>query len=128
MGTVRKTKSVKALLDVFSKKGEAVPVCDLISTLGSQMNRTTIYRILQRLEKEGTLHSFTDKDGQRCYAKHEVCSSTKEVHSHPHFQCKECGKIICLSIDVSLPKIGGHRVEAAELLLIGQCETCVGKD
>jgi len=125
MGTVRKTKSVNTLLSRLGQTNEAISVVDLVDELQSEMNKTTVYRILDRLEGAGTLHSFIGKDGLKWYAKCEGCSSTHHVDTHPHFQCKDCGKTICLPMDVSIPDIPNHKIESASLLLIGRCENCM---
>ena len=59
----RKTKTVKLLLDLFNQTDNAIPVVELVSTFSSEMNKTTVYRILKKLEDSGVLHSFLDKDG-----------------------------------------------------------------
>ena len=46
----RKTKTVKMILDLFDKSNNAISVVDLISTFNNKMNKTTVYRILHRLE------------------------------------------------------------------------------
>ena len=57
------------ILDLFDKSNNAISVVDLISTFNNKMNKTTVYRILNRLEESGILHSFSDKDGLKRYAK-----------------------------------------------------------
>ena len=127
MGVIRKTKSVKSLLEVFEHTDQAISVVELIKELQDQMNKTTVYRILERLEDENTLHSFIGKDGLKWYAKHKQTLKSSGVKSHPHFQCKTCGKTICVSVDVEIPNLAKHKIEAAELLLIGECEKCLPK-
>ncbi|MCH2224684.1 MAG: transcriptional repressor [Crocinitomicaceae bacterium] len=124
MGVVRKTKSVMTVLNTFEQTGKAVSAVALVEHLQDSMNKTTVYRILDRLEDQGTLHSFMGKDGLKWYAKCDGCSSTHHIDSHPHFQCRGCGKTECLSMDVTIPPIPKHKVDFAELLLIGLCETC----
>ena len=75
MGTIRKTKSVKAILKIFSEKGEALAAIDLVERLQQEMNKTTVYRILERLEEIGILHTFKGKDGFRWYAMRNNASS-----------------------------------------------------
>lgn len=122
MGIVRKTKSVKALLNVFEQSDEAIAVAALIEQLRDKMNKTTVYRILDRLEDDGVLHSFIDGDGFKWYSKTPKDSATS--HNHPHFQCSECGKVECVMVDIIIPKLANHRVDAVNLLLIGQCADC----
>ncbi|MCA1763676.1 MAG: transcriptional repressor [Flavobacteriales bacterium] len=125
MGIVRKTKSVKTLLDVFDHSNGALLSVDLVKQLQPQMNKTTVYRILERLEDDGIIHSFKDNEGLQRYAKCKGCDSSQHRDAHPHFQCRDCGKTECLSLDLSVPAVPNHKVDRAELLLIGQCEDCL---
>ena len=124
MGIVRKTKSVEALLEVFKQSEHAISVVDLVRQVKQDMNKTTVYRILDRFEQDGIVHSFLGKNGLRWYAKCQSCSSDHHIDLHPHFQCENCGKIECLDTNFSIPSISNHTVESAQLLLIGRCEEC----
>ncbi|MEM7374838.1 MAG: transcriptional repressor [Bacteroidota bacterium] len=116
------------LLETFEQTADGISSAELVKQLQPKMNKTTVYRILQRLEKSGTLHSFRGKDGLKWYAKHKKCSSGQELDTHPHFQCRDCGKVECLALDVSIPSISNYKIDSAELLLIGQCKDCMSKD
>ncbi len=124
MGVVRKTKSVKLLLAQFEHSSNAVSSVSLIDRLTGQMNKTTVYRILERLEDDGILHSFKGTDGLQWYAKCEGCDSMSHSDLHPHFQCKECGKTECLELVIPVPKIPNHSVDQIELLITGSCADC----
>ena len=126
MAIIRQTKSVKALLNAFEQSDDAISVVELVKQVKQKMNKTTVYRILDRLEDDGKLHSFMGTDGLKWYAKCDhSCSAEHHVDSHPHFQCRDCGKTSCLSIDVSIPSVPNYKIESAELLLIGQCDNCL---
>ena len=45
---------------------------------------------------------------------------------HPHFQCLDCGKVDCLTANVTLPKIPDRKIEISQLLILGKCEECFG--
>ena len=124
MGIVRKTKGVNLVLQIFEEKKEAKSVVNLIELLKDKMNKTTVYRILDRLERDGTIHSFNGKDGLKWYAKCEGCSANHHLDKHPHFQCTECDKVECLSIEIKIPTIKNHKVDSTNILLMGQCEDC----
>ena len=62
MGIIRNTKSVKILLDEFNND-DAVSVIELIRRLKTKLNKTTIYRVLDKLEDDGVLHSFLGNKG-----------------------------------------------------------------
>ncbi len=125
MGVVRKTKSVVTVLNLFEESDYSLSAVRLVELLNKKMNKTTVYRIVERLKDEGILHSFAGKDGLTWYAKCKGCTSSNHVDSHPHFQCRECGKSECLSIDVQVPAISNHKVDSAELLLMGHCADCL---
>ncbi|MBU2938500.1 transcriptional repressor [Lacinutrix sp. C3R15] len=124
MGVLRKTKSVEIVLHEFAKDSSAISVITLVERLGSKMNKTTVYRILNKLEDDGVLHSFLGKNGHKWYAKCNGCSATVHQDIHPHFQCISCGKVDCLDINVVIPEIKNRKVEVSQILLQGKCEEC----
>ena len=125
MGIVRKTKSVNLILDVFRENQNALSGVHLVKHLKASMNKTTVYRILDRLEQEGLIHSFTGKEGLKWYAKCSTCTSEQHADFHPHFQCKTCGTVECLSIDIAIPKISDRKIDSAEIMLQGICPNCL---
>lgn len=124
MKIVRKTKSVELLMEVFESSKNAVSVIHLIDQFKDQMNKTTIYRILDRLEHDGVVHSFLGLDGLKWYAKCHSCSSHHHIDTHPHFQCQDCGKLDCLESNIKIPSIPNRKINFAQVLLVGQCENC----
>ena len=124
MGIMRQTKSVKRILNEFEKEPKALSTVDLIKRLSQDHNKTTIYRVLDRLEDDGVLHSFQGTDGVKFYAKCHGCSKSQHSDIHPHFQCVSCGKMDCLDVRVSIPKVPNRRVLSSEFLLQGHCEQC----
>ncbi|MBO6607337.1 Fur family transcriptional regulator [Psychroserpens sp.] len=125
MSVVRKTKSVKTLMSIFEASGSALSVVDLVEQLKVQMNKTTVYRILERLEGEGTIHSFIGSNGLKWYAKCSTCTKHEHDDVHPHFECRDCGKVECLEIEVTIPKLKNRLIESADVLLTGQCADCL---
>ncbi|TYA78570.1 Fur family transcriptional regulator [Seonamhaeicola marinus] len=123
MGITRKTKSVKALLEVFEGCNAAMSTTALIEKFKHQMNRSTVYRILERLEDDGTLHSFIGKDGLKWYAPY-TSEQQEELGLHPHFQCEDCGKTECLPISIQIPEVEAYNINTASILLTGKCKDC----
>ena len=124
MGVIRKTKAVEVLLNEFNTRAVAISAKTLIDQLRTTFNKTTIYRVLDKLEDDGVLHSFLGKDGLKWYAKCHGCTATEHQDLHPHFQCLNCGKVECLAVSVTLPKIPNRKIEVSQLLIQGKCETC----
>ena len=89
------------------------------------MNKTTVYRILHRLEEAGILHSFVDKDGLKRYAKGGQRTSPSDNQiNHPHFLCEDCGISTCLPLKISTPSIPNYIIKSSEQLYLGQCKDC----
>ena len=125
MSISRKTKTVELVLELFRKKKYAIPVVDIVSIFANKMNKTTVYRILQRLEDSGILHSFVDKDGLKRYAKGDQRTSSPDNQiTHPHFLCEDCGISTCLPLKISTPSIPNYIIKSSEQLYIGQCKDC----
>ena len=125
MGIIRQTLAVKLLLGEFEKESSAISAIELIKRLGSQVNKTTIYRLLDKLEDDGLLHYFLDAKGVKWFAKCKGCSKSNHSDIHPHFQCTECGTVDCLEIQVNLPEIPNRKVINSQVLVLGQCDRCL---
>ena len=110
MGIIRKTESVEILLNEFQDTETALSTVELITRLGKFMNKTTIYRILDKLEDDGILHSFIGFDGVKRFARCKSCSKSNHSDVHPHFQCISCGKSECLDIEVNIPEMSNREV------------------
>lgn len=124
MGITRKTKQVKVLMDIFNQDNRAISAVDLVKSLESKMNKTTVYRILDKLIDDGIVHSFIGKGGLKWYAKCQNCTCETHNDVHPHFQCKTCGEVECLPVSFSLPSVDGYKVDSISLLMVGECENC----
>ena len=122
---LEKQKSVEVLLNEFNNNSSAISVTKLVTKLNSRFNKTTIYRVLDKLEDDGVLHSFLGKNGLKWYAKCNGCSADKHKDLHPHFQCLDCGKVDCLSFNIEIPKISNRKIEFSQFLIQGQCEECL---
>ena len=124
MGIIRKTESVEILLNEFQDTETALSTVELIKRLGKQINKTTIYRVLSKLEDDGVLHSFLGFDGVKRFARCKTCSKSNHSDVHPHFQCVSCGKTECLDIEVNIPELLNREVMFSQLLIKGKCDMC----
>lgn len=124
MGVIRKTKSLDILLGQFEIETGAISAISLVQRLKDQLNKTTIYRLLERLEDDGVVHSFLGNNGEKWYARCAGCSAKHHVDHHPHFQCMECGKVDCLSMDITIPSIPNREIIGSQILIKGKCEAC----
>ena len=122
MDIIKKTKSVKKILNAFNKT-DAISIIELVDKFKKEMNKTTVYRVLERLEKSNILHSFIDQKGLKRYAKNN--KNTNSTKSHPHFMCEDCGESSCVEINIKIPSTPQYIIKNSEYLLTGQCKKCL---
>lgn len=125
MGVIRKTASIEVLLDQFKRNSGAISTIDLIKRVADKLNKTTVYRVLDRLEDDGIVHSFLGKNGIKWYAQCSDCSYSKHRDTHPHFECVSCGRVDCLDVDVLIPKIPNRQVLTSQVWIQGTCDSCI---
>tara|TARA_S200000501_G_scaffold98676_1_gene92043 strand:+ start:57061 stop:57441 length:381 start_codon:yes stop_codon:yes gene_type:complete len=125
MSISRKTKTVKLILDLFKKNNNAISSVEIVSLFNQNMNKTTVYRILERLENSRIIHSFSGKDGIKRYVKGDQGGKVKDQQAtHPHFLCEDCGFSSCLPLLITNPSISSFKINSSEHLYIGQCKEC----
>ena len=124
MGVVRKTKHLEQVLQAFRKSSEALSASMLLDALANEINKSTVYRMLEKLEDDGVIHSFLTMDHVRFYALCKGCSSGQHVDSHAHFQCTSCKRVSCFSEEIILPTPERATITSAQVLLTGRCESC----
>ena len=107
MGIIRKTKHFQKILAEFSKSHSAISANSLVSRFASKMNKSTIYRILYKLEDDNIIHSFIGLNGLKWYAKCSDCSFKDHNDNHPHFQCEECDEVKCIENAINQPELIG---------------------
>jgi len=125
MGVIRKTQSVSLVLNEFEKNSKAISAIELVKRLDDKINKTTVYRLLDKLEDDGLLHYFLDSNGVKWFAKCKICSKSKRHDVHPHFQCTDCGIVDCLEIKITIPEIPNRKVVNSQILVLGQCDLCL---
>ncbi|PIZ76096.1 hypothetical protein COY05_02370 [Candidatus Peregrinibacteria bacterium CG_4_10_14_0_2_um_filter_38_24] len=95
----RITKTRKGILKIlFSSKNPVSVMCikNLLTKQKIDANKTTIYRELNFLLKNGTIESIKLDDKMAMY---EICS-----HHHHHIKCVECNKIFEIELDEDIEK------------------------
>jgi len=94
---------------------------DLLDKIPS-LSKTTVYNTVQRLAEKGAVLRLTIDDKNVCF------DGVSEPH--PHFLCKECGKIYDLQftpkIDIQLD-FSEHQIEEVSIYYRGICKDCLTK-
>tara|TARA_B100001564_G_C20415043_1_gene567484 strand:+ start:225 stop:608 length:384 start_codon:yes stop_codon:yes gene_type:complete len=127
MGIIRKTKHFQKVLDEFMKSDNAISANSLVSLFASSMNKSTIYRILHKLEDDHIIHSFVGLNGLKWYAKCSGCSMKVHTDNHPHFQCEECNEVKCIQDVTNQSELIGSKFHVKNVLLTGLCNRCFSR-
>jgi Fur family transcriptional regulator, ferric uptake regulator len=120
----RNTKAKAEILKFIIEANRAVSHTDIQKSLGGICDRVTIYRVLERLTDEKSVHRIVNVDGVINYAPCHSCSS-HHTHNHVHFSCITCNELSCLEnneISLSLPE--GYFFKEAFLTVSGICKNC----
>jgi Fur family ferric uptake transcriptional regulator len=123
---LKKTSSRLRVLSMLASKNVATSQPDLEGVLGD-VDRVTLYRILNAFEEKGIIHKVFDLSGTANYA---MCSSNcEENHHHDehlHFNCTVCKNVYCLD-DQHLPNLvipEGFETEGVSIYATGLCPKC----
>ena len=124
------TKQVDLILHLMHEsKGKHMTADDILRCLadnGCAVGKSTVYRHLERLTKEGVVRRFILHDGESaCYQfAGDGCSN------HYHLKCSRCGKLNHVECEY-LDKVSGHIFEhhgfilsEENTVLYGICAVC----
>ena len=126
---LKKTTPRLRVLSMMSSRNTATSQPDLENMM-NDIDRVTLYRILNAFEEKGIIHKVFDLDGTANYA---LCSSNcDEGHHHDehlHFNCTNCKNVYCLD-ELHLPAIklpNGFEPTGFTLYATGLCPKCSKK-
>jgi Fur family ferric uptake transcriptional regulator len=126
---LKKTGPRLRVLAMMAEKNTATSQPDL-ENLMQDVDRVTLYRILNVFEEKGIIHKVFDLNGTANYA---ICTSNCEEHlhhdEHLHFNCTVCNNVYCLE-DLSLPTFNlpkGFKAEGFTIYASGTCPKCTKK-
>ena len=92
---------------------------------GRDVDRVTLYRVLDWLTAQGLAHKLSGDDRVWRFSLTGP-GNAAGGHAHAHFQCSDCGKVICLD-EARLPAISlprGFKRRAVEVTVKGSCDEC----
>ena len=123
---LRRTPGRLQLLQILLRAEHPLTHQDLLDRSG--LSRVAVYRALASFREAGIVHRVDNGDRVWRFA---ACSCGHSVHCHPHFTCRLCGELECLS-DISLSTIPvslvHYRIEEQEVYLRGVCARCLGHE
>jgi Fur family ferric uptake transcriptional regulator len=123
---LKHTRQRVRVLEEIVMNNTAISQPDLEKKIGAEIDRVTLYRILNTYEDKGILHRIIDINGTANYA---ICSSSCSAENHHdehvHFNCTKCSKIYCLNAtvpNVQMPK--GFLASTINSIVYGICNVC----
>lgn len=133
------TVSRKKILDFLKQSSErtvtAAEISAYLKEQDSEVNITTIYRYLDKLEREGTVMKYVAEKGSQ--AGYQYVELGHRCEEHLHLKCMECGRIIHLEcafmeeIAEHIRRDHGFLLQCKNSILFGTCGECrqrEGKD
>ena len=125
-----KTKARGLILDYLKnnadKRFTAGEIFEYIKTEDEGVNRTTIYRNLDRMCEQGSLMKYKEPNQDAWF--YQYSDSHQHCNEHMHAQCSECGKIFHLEsefvedFEKNLQSVYGLNLSADKTIIIGRCD------
>jgi len=122
----RNTPGKQAILNLLSSSRKALSHDAIEQQLEIDINRATIYRVLNRFCEDEVVHRIVAEDGKQYFAICKKCEKPGDVVYHFHFRCLSCDTIECLQTPVEYSVPEGYQVEHANCVLTGTCGDCRG--
>lgn len=120
----RKTESTDEIYSILKESKLALSHDMIQEKISNNIDRATIYRILNRFCKDKIVHKVRGDDGKQYFAFCFNCQQKTHKHNHFHFRCKNCGKVECLESEIktALPK--NYVLENFNGVISGVCSNC----
>ena len=121
----RNTPTKEAILNLLLSSRKALSQDAIERQLDIEINRATIYRVLNRFCEDEIVHKIIADDGKQYFA---ICKKymnpPEVVQHHFHFRCLSCDSIECLEerVEYSIPN--GYKIQNANCVLTGICNNC----
>lgn len=122
----RNTPSKTAVLAALEQANTALSHDKIQERLAGDMDRATIYRILNRFCDDGLVHRIVADDGKQYFALCESCDHNHHQHNHFHFRCLTCDQVECLTTEISVNLPAGYLAENFNGVISGYCGNCQG--
>ena len=129
------TANRKKILDFLKENhNRTLTVTDIdthLKACDSEVNITTIYRYLDKLEKEGTVMKYVAEKGSQ--ATYQYVEQGHNCEDHLHLQCVKCGKVIHLEchfmheILEHVEKEHEFMMQCKNSIVYGTCKDCICK-
>jgi Fur family transcriptional regulator, ferric uptake regulator len=125
---LRATAPRVAVLQLLTESARPLSHSEVVDALGNgDWDQATLYRNLLKLVDADLAHVASRVGG---ITRYEVRSEDDDPHLHPHFACRDCGSVECLTgAELTPPRDPAWREALldAELQVVGRCPSCRGR-
>ena len=130
-----KTKPRNLIIEYLKANADtrftARDILNAVKDKGDGLDRSTVYRTLERLCKEGKLVKYKETDvNASCY---QYSEGHESCHEHMHAQCSECGRIFHLDNSIfksaakKMTEEYGIEIDYGKSVIICVCDKCMTK-
>ena len=129
--TYKTNNRTKIMEYLKSNQNRTVSVKDIdlyMKELDCPVNMTTIYRYLDKLERDGDVMKYTGEQGEK--ATYQLIERGHKCESHLHLKCTDCGSVIHLDCHF-MDEIAGHiavdhgfQLQCKNSVIYGLCQKC----
>ena len=130
-----KTQSRQEILNYLklnkNKTVTAASIYCYMNHIEKSVNRTTIYRYLDKLVAEGKLIKYVSEKGDK--SSYQYIEPGDSCHEHLHLQCVKCGKVVHMDcefmneIKEHIVDHHGFHLQCDNSILYGICDKCEKK-
>lgn len=120
----RNTPSKTAVFSVLEAANTALSHDNVREAIPQDIDRATIYRILNRFCEDGIVHRIVADDGKQYFALCSDCKHDDHHHNHFHFRCLDCDKVECLTSEISINLPTGYQAKNFNGVISGTCANC----
>lgn len=129
------TKQKRSILQLLEDNNDRQFSCEEITEAlknnGTPVGKTTVYRYLDILEKNGQVRKYTDTVSK--ISLYQYIDKKLNCQEHMHLKCVCCGGLVHLGCEF-MSEVGKHilehhkfRVDNSKTVILGVCENCSGE-
>lgn len=120
----RNTPAKNTIMTLLKSAGSALSQEMIEEKVKGDMDRVTIYRVLNSFCEDGITHRILADNGKYYFALCHSCNENEHNHDHFHFRCIKCEKVECLDEQVSVTLPQGYKMYSINSWVTGECKNC----
>ena len=121
------TKQKDLILDIIKNKKTSFTIKDIYNDLNKEVGLTTIYRFIEKLEKDNLVTKEINEDNITYYQYLERCNHD----NHFYLKCEKCKNVIHIDCDC-INELYNHiknehefKLNKEKIIINGICKKCI---